>query len=592
MPLEENHFERLEAYIDGTLEAKPRADLERELASNPQLRKVMAELSSVRDWVTALPRAGAPSDLIETFQGQLERSVLLGESGVPESDVVMRIDRYSQFMSVAAILLLATGLGLVLYKVLPDKRPNAVALNARLPMEYGDVATRSPSVADEKLAGPRPTASGADVRFDKSMANGSKDSSVGFGGGGGGLSGEDSKANRLATGGVAAEPLAPKPAVEPLGGVAMSEPAPGRTGDKTAIAASNDRDQIGPEDVRRLQQRIAGATTAMAAMKSLATEDKRDLKADSFNANQDAPVVLLVNAQDPRQANQDVSEFFAKNSIASLPLVDAVNPELPLRQFENGNSYFQLPPTISTKAEANNLPANNGQITNSPITNSQNFNSPATPTLNGGNGLNNYATTNRSGAQFNDANGNSNFDRNVSNQTSLATTVPAGYGRYRAMLTNRQQSELNDYIARRGNQWAERTNDSRGSITATGASEKAKASDSEFSGKMANREVGLKPAVVPTSQSGSVADGLRSEVSLVKKQEANKAPVDSNDELHEVMIVVNDQPVILPTVLQGLPAPGSSLTLPSTTQPIPADKVPATQPALPIDAVRLPATGK
>ena len=574
MSLEEIQFERLEAYLDGTLEVGVRAELERELASNPQLRKMMAELSSVRDWVSALPRATAPSDLIETFQGQLERSVLLGEKNAPESDVVMRIDRYSQFMSVAAILLLATGLGLVLYKVLPDKRPNAVAINSRMPVESGDVTAKSPSADEEKLAGPRPTASGSDTRPDNSTADRSKDSPGVFGGGSGGLPMDAAKAKRFDSA-VPAEPLAPKPAIESLGGVVMSQSAPGRVGDKVAGAASADRDLIGAEDVRRLQQRIAGATTAIAAMKSSGADGVQDYKADSFNTNQDAPVVLLVNARDPRQANQDVSEFFAKNSIASLPLLDAVNAELPLRQFDNGNSYFQLPPAISTKADANYSSGNTGQVSNG-----LNYNGPANSTSNLANGLNNYATTNRSGGQFNDGNSNENFDRSLSNQLSVANTATAGNGRYRAMLTNRQQSELNDYIARRGNQWAERTNESRGYVVPADAAQKPKTSDAESSLKTADKGAGLKSAIVQTSQGGAGGGGPRGEVLPLNKQEANKAPVDSNDELHEVMIVVNDQPVILPTALPGLPSAPSSQTVPSTTRSVPAVTVPATQPSV------------
>src|SRR5438876_5082624 len=107
-PNQEN-FEKLEAYLDGALDDGSRAEVERQLSANPQLRRMMAELSITRDWVRALPRAKAPAEVIETFHGQLERAALLGESGPGEGDVVFRINRWSQFMSVAAILLLAVG---------------------------------------------------------------------------------------------------------------------------------------------------------------------------------------------------------------------------------------------------------------------------------------------------------------------------------------------------------------------------------------------------------------------------------------------------------------------------------------------------
>src|SRR4051812_12516842 len=97
-PNQEN-FERLEAYLDGALDAAARADVERQLAGNPQLRKMVAELAVGRDWLRAMPRAKAPADLLETFQGQLERAALFADSGEEESDVVLRISRWPQFMS-------------------------------------------------------------------------------------------------------------------------------------------------------------------------------------------------------------------------------------------------------------------------------------------------------------------------------------------------------------------------------------------------------------------------------------------------------------------------------------------------------------
>ena len=93
-------------------------------------------------------------------------------------------------------------------------------------------------------------------------------------------------------------------------------------------------------------------------------------------------------------------------------------------------------------------------------------------------------------------------------------------GRYRVLLTNRQQSELNDFIARRGNQWAERSGESRNSIVVNG----------------------------PTTR-GILPEGLRAQTQELKKQDAPHGLGNLADEAHEVMIVVNDQPVILPTSL-------------------------------------------
>src|SRR5947209_7711487 len=73
----ENIEAKLCAYVDGELDAAGRAEIEAHLASNPQHRQLMAELSGQRQLLRALPRAKAPDDLLETVQTQLERSVLL-----------------------------------------------------------------------------------------------------------------------------------------------------------------------------------------------------------------------------------------------------------------------------------------------------------------------------------------------------------------------------------------------------------------------------------------------------------------------------------------------------------------------------------
>ena len=64
-PNEEN-FEKLEAYIDGVLDASDQAEVERLLASNPQLRAMVADLMKGRQMLMALPRVSAPPDVVRT----------------------------------------------------------------------------------------------------------------------------------------------------------------------------------------------------------------------------------------------------------------------------------------------------------------------------------------------------------------------------------------------------------------------------------------------------------------------------------------------------------------------------------------------
>ena len=632
MSLDQKQFERLEEYLDGTLEAGPRAELERELITNAKLQKMMKELASVRDWVTALPRAAAPSDLIETFQGQLERAALFGEGGPAESDVSLRIDRWSHFMSVAAILLLATGLGLVLYKVLPDKRPNTVAMNGRVLLDSGEVVATKPSLleAEKKWADARPMGTVGETQVDKASTDRSREimSGVGGGGNGGGFAGKggpagDALAKQLDTT-IVLEGLTSKSTTGPSANSdQFATPTELRRG-AVAKAAPNDRDQVAAADVRLMQQRMAGGTPLAAgggAMKPAGPEEARDAKRDfAARQGQEAPIVLLVNAQDPRQANQDVVEFFAKNSITSLPMADAAYSDLPARSPEMNNNFYRLPSTVSRKAEANSLVANDTQGNGG-----QGYAASPTPASNSQNALSNYATTNQSYSQPNSAGLNNNFDRNTSNQTSATTnaapaefsktgmqgvsplngstngslipaakpasqtpgTVPASYGRYRVILTNRQQSELNEFIARRGNQWAERTNEAPRSLAVAGGLEaKTKLSDAESSVKVAAKDAENRPSPVATSQPRIAEDGTRSELQHSGKLDARNAPLDANDEAHEVVIVVNDQPVILPTVLP------LSQTPPAASQPASGERVPVTQPASPTDAAKPPAAVK
>ncbi len=113
------HIEaKLCAYIDGDLDANEIADIEKHLAANPNHRAVIEELKRQRVMVRELPRAKAPADIAESIQGHLERAVLLDDQA-DEQVSDMRINRWPQIMAAAAVLLLASGLGVVIYNMLP-----------------------------------------------------------------------------------------------------------------------------------------------------------------------------------------------------------------------------------------------------------------------------------------------------------------------------------------------------------------------------------------------------------------------------------------------------------------------------------------
>src|SRR6266576_283289 len=112
------------AYIDGDLTDAERVEIEQHLSSNPQHRKLMEELRGHSALLRALPRATVPGELNESLTGQLERTALLDPTDDESSEAVLNINRWPQITAVAAVLLLAIGLGVVVYYVLPTDHGN------------------------------------------------------------------------------------------------------------------------------------------------------------------------------------------------------------------------------------------------------------------------------------------------------------------------------------------------------------------------------------------------------------------------------------------------------------------------------------
>ena len=59
----ENIEAMLCAYIEGDLDAAGRAQIEKHLQDHPQHRKLIQELSAMRDLVRGLPRVKAPMEI-------------------------------------------------------------------------------------------------------------------------------------------------------------------------------------------------------------------------------------------------------------------------------------------------------------------------------------------------------------------------------------------------------------------------------------------------------------------------------------------------------------------------------------------------
>ncbi len=138
---------KLCAYVDGDLDAAGRAEIEKYLETNPQHRKLMEELKQTRALMRALPRASAPPEIGEMLQGQLERSLLLNELDAEPAGDSMRISRAAQFRAVAAVILLALGLGVVVYFVLPSSNQRVTVVTA--PPTDHEFATNTTQILPE-----------------------------------------------------------------------------------------------------------------------------------------------------------------------------------------------------------------------------------------------------------------------------------------------------------------------------------------------------------------------------------------------------------------------------------------------------------
>lgn len=138
---------KLCAYVDGELDAAGRAEIEKYLETNPQHRKLMEELKQTRALMRALPRASAPPEIGEMLQGQLERSLLLNELDAEPAADSMRISRAAQFRAVAAVILLALGLGAVVYFVLPSSNQRVTVVTA--PPTDHEFATNTTQIVPE-----------------------------------------------------------------------------------------------------------------------------------------------------------------------------------------------------------------------------------------------------------------------------------------------------------------------------------------------------------------------------------------------------------------------------------------------------------
>lgn len=136
---------RLCAYLEGEMAPDERAEIEKYLQSNPQHRQLLADLAKTRTLIASLPRESAPPDIAEAFQSQLERSMLLDGTG--SSEPAAGVNRLPQMVLAAAIVVLAAGLGVVVYFTLPGSPPPKLTAYVPIPQAATVPATTNLTVA-------------------------------------------------------------------------------------------------------------------------------------------------------------------------------------------------------------------------------------------------------------------------------------------------------------------------------------------------------------------------------------------------------------------------------------------------------------
>ena len=475
-PNQEN-FEKLEAYIDGALDAAGQVEVQRLLAGNPQLRTMVAELMHGRELLMALPRASAPADVMETFQGHLERSALLGDAGAERADVVLRINRWPQIMSIAAILLLAMGLAAIVYQILPKQHSGVAVMN---PAKTGGPGSAMPNVAgaDGVATAGKNGGGGGDGAVEKHVGEkglvvdhgaGLMERSAKPGGGGEPNSFAISSPNN---------PLAVIVPISAPSGTLMSK----KGGELVSGGVVDGRPQVSAEELLKMQQQVAEA---------------------------DGPVLFMIQAKEPEKADEDVADFLTKNDITFVSVPEGLNRleavsanTMALNNDVLQNQVYAGP----ARQEAGGYEARGqtaARMRNGDTRNEVANNLPGNAAGNSANSGANYGTTNNTAnlGQVNDqkraaerfggvgqggGQGGGLGASQLAQQVPSAATRPAlpdsilsngsaaggiggvaggnyinstnSYGvtgTYRAMLTNRQLSELNVRIAQRGNQWAE-----------------------------------------------------------------------------------------------------------------------------------------
>lgn len=308
---------RLCAYLEGELDESGRAEIEKHLQQNPAHRNLLAEVARTRDFVRALPRETAPADLCETLQGQLERSVLLGDLSDEQEHRSMRIGRWQPMLAIAAMVVLAVGLGLVIYFGLPGGLPRIVAHSDRDGAAGGAPATL-PALGGESRALDKNNASneendtgGATTR---EFAFGQGSATRGGHGGGGGRESGVEKPNDVAARGLSV------PTTPPDAYARDRDQALAKLGH--TLAATKPIAPSQSEDLKSLAQHVPRLWSP-DQQKALFRATGRAFDG-STAGRANAALYLVVATAEPVAASRDVTDALAELNVSWEPVPESL----------------------------------------------------------------------------------------------------------------------------------------------------------------------------------------------------------------------------------------------------------------------------
>src|SRR5215211_4515191 len=322
-PQEESEAKLL-AYVEGELDEAGRAEIERHLESNPNHRRLLDELKAGRDLLRWVPREAAPAELMESFQSQLERAVLLDEEDedATEQASALRINPWYQFRAVAAVLLLAVMLGVVVFYSLPKPQNRGVAFNKEGPTTgetFADGAALPPPAAAP--SDPEESGSGRGGEALRPDAPSRRMSKGGPGEFEGGAKRAEKPAGPELTEGsdrskVGAEAVLPEAKADK---VAEQAPLASARGQLAELERANF------ETMSNAVRNVASAEAVQVAIDRNTVARSRVGKVARGGAEADGysePLYVVVNTTDPAKAREEIHNYLGANGIKNVEILD------------------------------------------------------------------------------------------------------------------------------------------------------------------------------------------------------------------------------------------------------------------------------